>query len=65
LFGRGAVDRIRRLLPHPSLDEDRATLLAFLRRMASLGITAIAEYGSVDRDTDFSDDFGVYDALHS
>jgi predicted amidohydrolase YtcJ len=65
LLGRGAIDRVRHILPRPSFEDDKRTLHAFLERMAALGITALTEYASVDRETRFAEDWAVYEAVRA
>lgn len=63
LLGRGAIDFVRRRLPRPTPKRDKLTLRRFLDDLARRGITTVIEYGSVDRETTFADDYGVYDEV--
>jgi predicted amidohydrolase YtcJ len=64
LLGRGAIDWIRRVLPVPSAERDRETLRRFLLGLAAMGITAVVEFGSVDRETQSLEDYAVYSGLN-
>ena len=63
LLGRGAIDLVRRRLPRPTPERDKLTLRRFLDDMARRGITTVIEYGSVDHETTFADDYGVYEQV--